>query len=210
MLEGQNLNNRQTVFFLLVDPIEKNNKDPDEIDLNEPRRAQYLHNAWKRHRMLGRHQSCSEERIEVLSDSIERYHASCNISSLLYSESCQDGNWRSHLRKSIHVNSSSAKDLPYVTTGKENWVQKVLNDQKDKLCNNSKDSNRTNQFQTQIMIERGKPFLEPIERGNPLLELTREPGKVKEKRPVPKRSKHVLFTKNLSKTIEQGIPLKQV
>ena len=27
----------------------KSHKDPDEIDLNVPRRAQYLHNAWKRH-----------------------------------------------------------------------------------------------------------------------------------------------------------------
>ena len=55
-------------------------------------------------------------------------------------------------------------------TGKENWVQKMLNDHKDKLRNNPEVSNRTNQFQTQVMIERGNPLLEPIERGNPLLE----------------------------------------
>ena len=29
--------------------MDKSHKDPDEIDLNVPRRAQYLHNAWKRH-----------------------------------------------------------------------------------------------------------------------------------------------------------------
>ena len=46
---GQNSTKRQTVFFLLVDPRDKSHKDPDEIDLNVPRRAQYLHNAWKRH-----------------------------------------------------------------------------------------------------------------------------------------------------------------
>ena len=46
---GQNLSNRQTVFFLLVDPMDKEHKDPDVIDLSVPRRAQYLHNAWKRH-----------------------------------------------------------------------------------------------------------------------------------------------------------------
>ena len=46
---GQHLNNRQTVFFLLVDPRDKRHKDPDDIDLNVPRHAQYLHNAWKRH-----------------------------------------------------------------------------------------------------------------------------------------------------------------
>ena len=46
---GQNSSKRQTVFFLLVDPRDKSHKDPDEIDLNVPRHAQYLHNAWKRH-----------------------------------------------------------------------------------------------------------------------------------------------------------------
>ena len=34
---GQNLNSRQTVFFLPVDPMDKNHKDPDVIDLNVPR-----------------------------------------------------------------------------------------------------------------------------------------------------------------------------
>ena len=60
---------------------------------------------------------------------------------------------------------------PYVTTGNENWVQNMLNDQKDKLCNNLEVSNRTNQFQTQVVTDRG----------NPLSELTREPCKMEEK-----------------------------
>ena len=46
---GQNLSNRQTVFFLPVDPMDKNHKDPDTIDLSVPRHAQYMHKAWKRH-----------------------------------------------------------------------------------------------------------------------------------------------------------------
>ena len=49
ILGGQNSSKRQTVFFLLVDPRDKSHKDPDEIDLNVPRHARYLHNAWKRH-----------------------------------------------------------------------------------------------------------------------------------------------------------------
>ena len=49
ILGGQNSSKRQTVFFLLVDPRDKSHKDLDKIDLNVPRRAQYLHNAWKRH-----------------------------------------------------------------------------------------------------------------------------------------------------------------
>ena len=47
--QGQSLSKRQTVFFLLVDPMDKNHKELDVIDLSVPRRAQYLHKAWKRH-----------------------------------------------------------------------------------------------------------------------------------------------------------------
>ena len=43
------MSNRQTVFFLPVDPTDKNHKDPDKIDLNAPRLAQYMHKAWKKH-----------------------------------------------------------------------------------------------------------------------------------------------------------------
>ena len=71
---GQNSSKRQTVFFLPIDPGDKSHKDPEKIYLSVPRRAQYLHNAWKRHQgavFLGRHQSCDSERIDILSDSIE-------------------------------------------------------------------------------------------------------------------------------------------
>ena len=46
---GQNLNNRQTVFFLPVNPMDKEHKDPETIDLEAPRFAQYMHKAWKKH-----------------------------------------------------------------------------------------------------------------------------------------------------------------
>ena len=49
ILGGQNSSKRQTVFFLPVDPRDKCHKDPDEIDLNVPRHAQYLQEAWKKH-----------------------------------------------------------------------------------------------------------------------------------------------------------------
>ena len=52
-----------------------------------------------RNMRMGRHQLCSEERIEVLSNTIERHHPSRNTPSLLYPDSCSDGNWRSHIRK---------------------------------------------------------------------------------------------------------------
>ena len=46
---GQNSSKRQTVFFLPIHPRDKGPQDPAQIDLNEPRRAQYLHSAWKKH-----------------------------------------------------------------------------------------------------------------------------------------------------------------
>ena len=46
---GQNSNKRQTIFFLPIDPRDKGHNDPENIDLNVPRRAQYLHSAWKKH-----------------------------------------------------------------------------------------------------------------------------------------------------------------
>ena len=42
---GQKLSNRQTVFFLLVDPMDKEHKDPDTIDLE----ARVLHNTCIQH-----------------------------------------------------------------------------------------------------------------------------------------------------------------
>ena len=46
---GQSLSKRQTVFFLLVDPMDKNHKEFDTIDLNAPRFAQSMHKARKKH-----------------------------------------------------------------------------------------------------------------------------------------------------------------
>ena len=46
---GQSLSKRHTVFFQPVDPLNKEHKYPETVDLSVPRRAQYLHKAWKRH-----------------------------------------------------------------------------------------------------------------------------------------------------------------
>ena len=46
---GQDLSRRQTVFFLPIDPRDKNHKDPEHIDFSVPRRAKYVHSAWKKH-----------------------------------------------------------------------------------------------------------------------------------------------------------------
>ena len=40
---------RQYLFILRVDTRDKEHKDLEKIDLSAPRRAQYLHSAWKKH-----------------------------------------------------------------------------------------------------------------------------------------------------------------
>ena len=83
---GQNLSKRQTVFFLPVNPMDKKHKDHETIDLEAPRLARYMHTAWKKHQkhcVLGRHQTCSKEKIKVLSDAIECHHPLQYTPSLL-------------------------------------------------------------------------------------------------------------------------------
>ena len=46
-----------------------------------------------------------------------------------------------------------------------------------------------------------------IERGHPLWAATQGPRQVQEKRPVPRRSKHVLFMKKQLNMIERGDPV---
>ena len=46
---GQILSKRQTVLFTAVNPLNKEQKDPYEIDLTAPRLAWYKHKKWNRH-----------------------------------------------------------------------------------------------------------------------------------------------------------------
>ena len=49
ILGGQDSSRRQTLSFLLFDPRDKEHQDPEHIDFSVPRRARYLHSAWKKH-----------------------------------------------------------------------------------------------------------------------------------------------------------------
>ena len=197
---GKNLSNRQTVFFLPVAPMDKNHKDPNTIDLNAPRHAQYMHKAWKRHQDAVYWVDINlapEERIEVSirldrTPSFFTKHSQLIVFRKLLGWKLEKSCTRKYMRHLGPLQRS-----PWNMTGWKNWVQKMLNAKRDKLCNNSKVPNQTNQFQIQIMIERC----------NPLLEQPKDRVEVEEKRPVLRRSKHVLFMKKLSNMIERGNPL---
>ena len=49
ILGGQDLSRRQTVFFLPIDPRDKNHEGSEHIEFSVPRRARYVHSAWKKH-----------------------------------------------------------------------------------------------------------------------------------------------------------------
>ena len=102
----------KTVFCTSVDPMNKEHKDPCDIDLEAPRLVWYKQKVEKtsRHGVLGRFSTCSSERIEVLSNKIERNHLSRYTPSVLYPENCYDRIWRNHIRESICVTSASSKD----------------------------------------------------------------------------------------------------
>ena len=92
---GQILSKRQTVFFTTVDPVNKEHRDPNAIDLEAPRLAWYHQNKW---RCVG---------------STSNYHPLRHTPSLLYPESYYDGIWRNHIRESICVTSTSCEDFLY-------------------------------------------------------------------------------------------------
>ena len=49
LIPGQDSSRRQIVFFLPIDPRDKDHEDPEHIDFSVPRRARYVHSAWKKH-----------------------------------------------------------------------------------------------------------------------------------------------------------------
>ena len=161
ILGGQNLSNRQTVFFLLVDPMDKNHKDLDKIDLEAPRLAQYMHKACQdtsKCGALGRHQTCSKERIQSSikhdrTQSSFTTHSQLIVSRKLFGWKLEKSFTRKFLRHLVFLQRSL-----WNKTGWRNWVQKLLNDQMEKLFNNPKVPNQANQIQTQIMMERWHPL----------------------------------------------------
>ena len=78
---GQNLRNKQTVFFPPADPHGQRPQGPRR---DRPGSTAFctIHapsmEETSEYGVLGRHQSCSEERIEVQSSTIERHHSSRN------------------------------------------------------------------------------------------------------------------------------------
>ena len=132
--------------------------------------------------VLGRHQTCLKERIEVLSDAIERHHPLRHTPSLLYPESCcSDGNWRSQKREGRCVTSASSKDFL------ETWLD-------ERFGFRSCSTTRRISCATSKKVPKSTQTV--IERRNLLFAL-------KEECTILRKSNHILFVKKLWDTIEQ-------
>ena len=86
---------------------------------------------------------------------------------------------------------ASPRPLPKISL-KHDWMKELGSEvaqRPDGQVGQQLKSSQLNQNQTQTMTERG----------NPLSGATQGPRQVEEKRPVPRRSKHVLFMKKLSR-----------
>ena len=76
------------MFFLPVDPRDKDHKDPEYVDFSVPRRARYVHSAWKRHQDAVFWVDINLAiREGLVSNKIECNYSSRNTSSPLYFKS---------------------------------------------------------------------------------------------------------------------------
>ena len=96
--------------------MDKEHKDPDTIDLGAPRLAQYMHKTWKKHQNtvywvdINLAQRKGLKFYQTRSNAII-FHETLPAYCIPKPESCSDGNWRSHIRKSVCVTSASSKDF---------------------------------------------------------------------------------------------------
>ena len=104
--------NRQTVFFLPVDPMDQNHKDPDKIDLEAPRLAQYMHKAWKKHQ-----NTVYWVDIDLAQKKGLKFYQTRSNAIILYETLHQLIVSRKYIRESICVTSSSSKDFLENMTG---------------------------------------------------------------------------------------------
>ena len=111
---GQNSGReRQTVFFKAVNPMQKNHKDSQELDLTKITSCivQVKVKNTPRFGVLGRYTACSTKKIEVLSNKIERNHPLRHTPSFLYLESDCHEIWRNHIPKDTCVTSSITENF---------------------------------------------------------------------------------------------------
>ena len=141
---GQSSSKRQTVFFLLVDPRDKEHKDPEHIDFSVPRHAQYLHNAWKSHQdaVYWVHINLAIEK------GLTFYQSRSN--AIILQETlpayCIPKVVRLKTGEVLHEKSYMSPRPPpkrslYVTFGPKNWVHKLLDSHEENFLDKQRSPN---------------------------------------------------------------------
>ena len=94
--------------------MDRSHKDPKVIDVNVPRHAKYMHNAWKRHQdavIWVDINLAIEKGLKFYQTRSNAIILQETLPAYCIPKVVRMKNWRSLTRKSIHVTSTSAKDL---------------------------------------------------------------------------------------------------
>ena len=152
----------------------KNHKDPVTIDLSVPSHAQYLHKARKRNQDAVYWVDINL----AMKKGLKFYQTRSNAIIL------QETLPAYCIPKVVRMETGEVKNEKVYMSPRPPPKISLKHDWKREL---GSEHARTNQFQIQVVTDRG----------NPSLKMTREPCKMEEKRPVPRRSMKILFTKKL-------------
>ena len=144
------MSNRQRAFFLPVDPMDKERKDPETIDLKAPRLALYKQKLWKKHQNRVYWVDINLAQKKGLKFCQTRSNAIILHETLpVY---CIPKVVRTETGEIIYENVCMSPRPP----PQNNQKGKLFDNQKEKLLDKQKAPNLPNQIQ--IMIERGDPL----------------------------------------------------
>ena len=136
-------------------------KDPETIDLNEPRHAQYMHKAWKRHQNAVFWVDINL----ALRKGLKFYQTRSN--AIILHETlpayCRPKVDRMETGQVTYEKVYRSPRPPPKISLKHDWKRELGSEHarrpEGQVLNNPEVSIRTNQFQTQVVIERGNSFV---------------------------------------------------
>ena len=157
--------------------------------------------------VLGPDQSCwSEERIEVLSDSIERDHSSQNTSKLIVFRKLLG--WKldtSYTKKFLHVTSASSKDLPETWLDERELGSEDAQRPEGQVVQQFKSSQSNQPSPNPDHDRMGQPVVRTDRTGaTRCWNLTREPCKMEEKTSRSRGDRYTFFSRRSCQKRQNG------
>ena len=188
-----------------MDPIDKNQNDPDTIDLEAPRLAQYMHKAWKKHHNtvywvdINLAQKFSQTRWNaiILYDTLPAY--------------CIPRVVRMETEEVIYEKVYMSPRPPPKISLKHDWKRELGSEDAQRPEGQVVQQSRS--FQSNQPIPNpshdrtGQPVVRTDRTGQPVVGTKTRTVQDGRKMSRSQRSIHVLFTKKQSKPIERGNPL---